>query len=121
EGKADILPGCEEVFKQIGVFASELKNEVRIVGIVKDGTKVSSERFTTPLGLGLERAMAVKQAICAISDFEEYRFSVASRMGEWEESTGDDISAERIEIIIIGSRDFRKLSPEEIVVRDKWE
>jgi len=122
EGRAEVVPGNEELFGQIGHLAVELENEIRIVGVVTEDTTVTSSRFKTPLGLGIERALAVKEALIRVSNFADDRFSISSRMAEADDHGGDkDIPVERVEIVIIGRHDLKELSPEEIVVRDRWE
>ncbi len=121
DGGAQLLTGNDELFRQIGGFLFNIDNEVRVFGVVPDTAQVSGDNFSTPWGLGIERAISVQKALMAAAGVEQKRFAVGSRINRIGYANNDkDLPAERIEIVVIGKRALKELSAEEVVIKDKW-
>ncbi len=120
-GRAVLLPGSEELFRQVGGFLGEFLNEVRVIGVMPADAQSLEAEARTPQGLGLARAMVVQERLSEAGRLEPERFGVGARLlrdGE-AESLGL-LPAEHIEIVLVGRDPARDVSPEAIVVKDKW-
>lgn len=144
-GAAELLPGNGEMLQEIGAFIKALANEIQIIGVVNQNMEIRSPTADTPRGVGIERALAIANALVKECDFSRSRFGIGARVERVRPSTPDEASAslgrnlraaptglrmmeakrqktgeERMEIIIAGRKIFKELSPEEVVVRGKW-
>lgn len=121
EGTAIPLPEYSELWAQVARFTKGMVNEIRIVGVVPKGTKINNHGIRTTWGLGVERAQVVMKILADIGGFESSRFGIG---GEESVAVGDgvatDLPAERVEIIVIGKKALRDITPGEIVVKDRW-
>ncbi len=121
DGTAEIKSGDDDLWWQIGCLIEDILNEVRIVGIVDSETEVKSSESTTAWGLGIERAVAVQKRLMDACNVKINRFSLGCHLSEGDsEREGDDLPDERVEIIFIGRRMLEDLSPESIIVNDRW-
>jgi chemotaxis protein MotB len=109
--------GYSDLWDQIGGFVGRLDNEIRVVCTLPPNAEVLSPRVKTVVGLCIERAAIVESAIVASGGIVGERLSIG---GKVVEAVGGELPASRLEIIILGKRVLRAISPEEIIVRGQW-
>lgn len=120
-GRAVLLPENEELFEQVGGFLSGYANEVRVVGVIPGDVQVRDAGVRTPQGLGLARAGVVLEHLVEHGGLDQNRFGTGARLGNGDDGNqGRPLPAERIEIIMVGHEPARDVSPEAIIVHDKW-
>lgn len=107
----------EELWSQVGHFVSKIDNEVRIVCTAPFGSKVDTRLARTAVGMCIERAAVIEEKMRMASGLGSDRFSIT---GKESEGYGDEVPAERVEIIVLGKRMIESMTPEEIIVRNKW-
>lgn len=107
----------DELWQQIASFVSLMDNEIRVVCTLSSDAVVITDEVKSAEGLCIARASAVDERLRRSGALEEDRTSISGKLITMEsESRG----AERLEIIILGKRMTRGMTPEEIIVRDKW-
>ncbi len=120
-GRSVPMPGNEDLFVQVGGFLSGFRNEVRVVGVIPEATVVRDDDVRSPLGLGLARAAVLQERLVEHGGLDSDRFGVGARLINGETGENDvDLPGERIEIILVGRDPARDVSPEAIIVQDKW-
>lgn len=60
-GSSQLLTGNREVWRVAAELMRVAKGEIRVETVLPDNAPVRSEAFTTPWGLGVEQAMAIKK------------------------------------------------------------
>jgi chemotaxis protein MotB len=118
KGNDLLLHENDEMLLQLGRYTREFANEVRIIGVVPESVTVNMKDIRTPSGLGIARAISIMNAFQKLSEYGHERFGIGSKMAE--NNIVDRLPPERIEIIIVGRRELKEITPEEIVVQDKW-
>lgn len=107
----------DELWAQIAGFVSRMDNEIRVVCTLDPDAAVKMDEIRSAEGLGIARASAVDKALREQGGLEGFRTSIAGKL-----SAGQDgpFGGEHMEIIILGKRITKGMTPEEIIVRDKW-
>ncbi len=117
KGTARFRPDAEHIWGAFADIAAELEHEIRIVGVVDADTPIRSERFGTPWGLGMERAAAVKRLLTEDCEIPPDRFSLGVDASE-HAPTRTDLSANRMELIIVGYYPTIERTASEIILRE---
>jgi hypothetical protein len=144
-GKSELLSGNSRMLKEIGNFIRFFANEIKINAVI---TK-NKDRVDTTVDLrklGLKRALSIENTLMEQCGLERNRFGVGVKLEEMnlvptnkpdvqlgknirasmpklrmiDKKKDKILSQERIEIIIVGRKTYKELSPEEIIVSDKW-
>jgi flagellar motor protein MotB len=112
EGNAEFIgKEYDELWRQIGGFATLMQNEVRVVCAAgKDGAADEVRRGM--VGLSIERASKIEARLAAPGLCDPGRISISGKITDNPES--------RIEVVILGMRLGKEMSTEEIIVREKW-
>jgi flagellar motor protein MotB len=107
----------KDLWVQIAGFVGGMDNEIRVVSALSPDAVVSSGRAKTVIGLCIERASAVEAEIVKSGKLSAGRVSIGGKEGR---GVDGGLPAARLEIIILGKRVSRDITPEEIIVRGQW-
>jgi chemotaxis protein MotB len=121
-GAAELLEGNNDLFQEVSDFIRTFENEVRITCVVPASTVVANGKSRTPWGLGIERAVVVKNKLNAGGLIASERFSIGSDVREAVNGNGNgaETAQERIEILVVGRRQFQDMSPGKVIINDRW-
>lgn len=107
----------DELWQQISGFVSHMDNEVRVVCASSADAVLKTDKIKSIEGLCIARASAVDEELRSRGGLQEHRVSIAGKVIKLSD---DQMPSDRLEIIIMGKRITRGMTPEEIIVRDKW-
>ncbi|MBN1670896.1 MAG: hypothetical protein JXR37_07680 [Kiritimatiellae bacterium] len=121
-GNAELRADHKDLFEGLGNLVYDIPNEVRIIGVVPEDVAIAdTTAWRSGWGLAAARASVFADALCKACGFTRQRFGIGAALGPRLALAGGDLPAERIEILIVEKRQVHQVSPEEIVIFDKWD
>ncbi|OVE76282.1 hypothetical protein BVX97_01565 [bacterium E08(2017)] len=122
EGTGKLLEKNNEMLRQIGNYTREFENEIRITQVLSGNLHGTDDNGRSLSLLGIERAITLQEAFCELCDYGAERFGIGVKKPNSKQINSEDteLPPERMEIVIVGRRELKDITPEEIIVKDQW-
>lgn len=118
QGTAELNPGNANIWRAVVTLMRAVRGEARIEVTLWDHARVQSKLFSTPWGLGLEQAMAIRGLLIGEYGMDSSQISTAVRVVN--EAHLEDVTNGMIEIVYVGVSAAESQYLVERVVSGTW-